>query len=88
MNQSEAEQKLREGQHAERILKDTLVKSAIDGMRETVYENIRTSHFKNVDEREDLYKMLRTIDAFEQQFQTRIRDGKKAKSILERLLKR
>lgn len=79
--------KQQRGEHAERILNDTLVQEALTGMRETAYHNIRTSNFKQVEEREDLYKMLKAIDSFERQFTDAINGGKKAKSRLLELFK-
>lgn len=86
MEERELKEKVQRGDHAKRILTDKLVQEALTGMRETVYQNIRTSHFKDVDEREDLYKMLKAIDAFERQFTDAINGGKKAKSRLKELL--
>ena len=83
---AELEAKKRRGEHAARILKDSLVQEALNGMRETVYHNIRSSHFKDVDEREDLYRMLKTVDCFERQFTDAINGGKKAESRLKELL--
>ena len=80
--------KVNRADHAERILTDKIVQEALTGMRETVYHNIRTSHFKDTDEREDLYKMLKSIDSFERQFTDAINGGKKAKSRLKELFKR
>lgn len=79
--------KVQRAEHAQRILTDTLVQEALSGMRETVYHNIRTSHFKDVAEREDLYKMLKTVDSFERQFTDAVNGGKKARSLLKDILK-
>ena len=84
---AELEREIAKGENAKRILEDPMVRGALDGMRDTVYHNIRTSHHSKVDEREDLYKMLRAIDAFEKEFTTYINGGKKAKSLLEKLFK-
>lgn len=78
--------KIQRAEHAERILNDSMVQSALKSMRDTVFHNIRTSNFKQVDEREDLYKMLRAIDAFEREFTDAINGGKKAKSRLEEII--
>lgn len=83
---AELEAKRRRGEHAQRVLKDSLVQEALIGMREAVYHNIRTSHFKDVEEREDLYRMLKTVDSFERQFTDAINGGKKAESRLKELL--
>lgn len=73
------------GERAKQLLKDPMINEALTNMRETVYHNIRTSHYSKADEREDLYKMLRAIDAFENEFTRIIRGGEKAKSLLDKL---
>lgn len=88
MEERELKEKAQRGEHAKRILEDKLVQEALVGMRETVYHNIRTSHFRQVEEREDLYKMLKAIDSFERQFTDAIAGGKKARSRLKELFKR
>lgn len=82
----ELKNKIQRAEHAERILNDSMVQDALKSMRETVYHNIRTSNFKQIEERENLYKMLKAIDGFEQEFISTINGGKKAKSRLEELL--
>ena len=84
------EQKLHEdavrGERAKQILNDKLVQDALKTMKENVYTNIQTSHFKDIEEREHLYKMLKAIDAFEKEFERHIRGGQKARSLLDKLL--
>ena len=87
MDKADLQGKINRGDHADRILKDPLIQEAIKGMRDKVFQNIRTSHWKDVDEREELYKMLKVIDDFEHQFTDAINGGKKAKSRLTDLLK-
>lgn len=82
----ELREKINRGEHAARILNDKLVHEALENMKKTVFHNIETSYFKNVEEREDLYKMLRAINSFENQFKQMIDGGKKAKSVLEEIL--
>lgn len=78
--------KIQRAEHAERILNDKLVKEALTNMRETVFHNIRTSNFKQIEERENLYKMLKAIDGFEEEFKRQIQGGAKARSRLQELL--
>lgn len=73
------------GHRAAQLRKDPLLCEFIDNLRETVYENIRTSSRQSVDEREELYKMLQVIDSFEKQFKKAMDDGKLATSRLEAL---
>ena len=75
------------GEKAERIINDPLVKEALDKMRTTVYNNIESSHFEAVGEREELYKTLKVIRQFEKSFADEIRAATKAKHKLEELNK-
>jgi hypothetical protein len=86
VSERELKAQVQKGDNAARVLKDPLIQEALTGMRETVYHNIRTSNFKQFEEREDLYKMLKAIDAFEKQFTDVINGGKKAKTRLKDLL--
>ena len=79
--------KVNRGDHAQRILDDPLVKEVLENMRQTVYYNIATSNFKQVEERENLYLMLKAIEGFEREFKDAINGGKKAQSRLINLLK-
>lgn len=77
---------MQDGERARQLLNDPMIVKALEEMRETVYHNIRTSHYSKMEEREDLYKMLRAIDAFEKQFKQKIDAGKKARSIYDRIM--
>lgn len=85
IKQSDLDAKIRKGEHAERLINDPLVKEVLENMRNTVYNNIRTSHYKDREDREDLYKSLKAIDAFETEFKQMINGGKKAKKTLKDL---
>lgn len=79
-------EKVQKGDHAARIMDDPMVKAALGGMREVIYNNIRTSHFSNKEEREYLYLQLKAIDHFEKQFTDAISGGKKARlRLIDRL---
>jgi predicted GNAT family acetyltransferase len=85
-----SEQKLRNevqrAEHAERLLKDTLLNEVLSSLEETLYHNIKTSTYKQVDEREECYRMLRVVESFRGQFESLIRNGKVARSRLDELL--
>lgn len=87
MKERDLQKDVQVAERARQLLKDPMVNEALTGMRETVFHNIRTSHHSKVDEREDLYKMLRAIDAFENEFKKRIDKGKKARSLLDKLFR-
>ena len=76
------QQKMAEAERARQLLKDPMIVAALDDMRNTVYTNIRTSNFRQKEEREYLYLQLRAIDEFERKFKLRIQDGKLAESRL------
>lgn len=80
---NELKEQTKKGARAEQLLKDPLIQEFLKDLRDSLYTNIRTSHFKDVDEREDLYKMLRVVDRFEGIFNTYIKTGKLAQSRLE-----
>lgn len=79
------EDESRRGERARQLLKDPMIQEFLKDLRENVYINIRTSHYKDVDEREDLYKMLKVMDKFEEIFERHIRTGKLAQSKLDQL---
>lgn len=85
-SKNELERDIQRAERAKQILNDTLVREALEGMEKTVFHNIKTSHFKNTEEREDLYKMLRAIEEFRSEFQRHIRGGEKAQSFLKKLI--
>ena len=91
MTEQELRKQMAEAERARQLLNDPMIVTALTELRETVYTNIRTSTFKQREEREYLYLQLRAIDAFEKQFKTRIQAGKLAESRLAemgRVLKR
>lgn len=87
VSEADLNDQVRLGEHAERIMRDPLVIKALDNMRQTVYGNIRSSHYKDIEDRENLYLMLKAIDGFEHEFIREINGGKKAKSRLLNLFK-
>lgn len=89
MNSSEElelKKKIERGNKAEQILKDPLIKEAIQNMKNTVYHNIETSSYRQTKQREELYRMLKTIDHFQSQFEQMVNGKKKAESMLQALL--
>lgn len=85
--EADLERDIQRGERARQLLNDPMLRDAIDKMRETTYHNIRTSNFKQIDEREECYKMLKAIDHFEDEFTRIVNGGKKAKSLIKKLLK-
>lgn len=86
--EAELKEKIRQGDHAQRIMNDPTVQKALASMRDTIYHNIRTSHHSKVDEREFLYLQLKAVDHFERQFTDAINGGKKAKKRLTDFFKK
>lgn len=78
-------QTMAEAERARQLLEDPMVVAALDDLRNTVYTNIRTSSFKQKEEREYLYLQLKAIDEFERKFKLRIQNGRLAESRLEDL---
>lgn len=78
-------QEMADAERARQLLGDPMIVAALDDMRNTVYTNIRTSNFKQKEEREYLYLQLKAIDEFERKFKLRIQNGKLAESRLTEL---
>ena len=78
-------QQIAEAERARQLLKDPMIVAALDEMRDTVYTNIRTSAFRQKEEREYLYLQLKAIDEFERKFKLRIQNGKLAESRLDEM---
>lgn len=81
----ELRQQMADAERARQLLKDPMIVAALDDMRNTVYTNIRTSSFKQKEEREYLYLQLKAIDEFERKFKLRIQNGRLAETRLEEL---
>ncbi len=75
-------QQMIDAERARQLLEDPMMVAALDDLRNTVYSNIRSSSFKQKEEREYLYLQLRAIDEFERKFKVRIQTGKLAESRL------
>lgn len=73
------------GTRAEQVMNDPTVRDALTKMRETLYNNIETSAYKDVIEREECYKMLKCISAFERELKRVMEGGKVAESKLEQM---
>lgn len=84
-DEMELRKQIADGERARQLLKDPMIVAALDDLRETVYTNIRTSSFKQKEEREYLYLQLKAIDEFERKFKFRIQNGKLAESRLTEL---
>lgn len=84
-DEMELRKQIADGERARQLLKDPMLMAALDDLRETVYTNIRTSSFKQKEEREYLYLQLKAIDEFERKFKFRIQNGKLAESRLTEL---
>ncbi len=87
VSERELNEQVQAGDAAERIMRDPTLQKALNNMRQTVYGNIRSSHYKDREDRENLYLMLKAIDGFEDELRREINGGKKAKSRLLDLFK-
>ena len=74
--------KIKAGKKSEMVLKE--IKDVINEMRQSQQEGIATSKYKDVDGREECYRMLRVIDSFENHIIKRIKDGKAAETALSK----
>lgn len=85
MKENEIKEQVKKGARAKQLLNDPMIQEFLKEIRDSVFTNIRTSHFKDIEEREDLYKMLQVIDRFEGTFNRYINTGKLAQSRLDGL---
>lgn len=73
------------GSEAEILLKNPLLKEVLESMRKAQHEGIERSKFSDKEGREECYKMLRTITAFEDNLKHMVSNGKAASTILENI---
>lgn len=83
MSLSEKEKTIRKGKHAEQLMNDVVLNSAIDEMKKSCYANIENSRGDQKDIREDMYYMLRSISKFQYILKKFLWHGKAASSELE-----
>lgn len=76
------------GKQADRLLNDPLIKEVLQGMRDALCKNLETSAWRDNEEREEIYRMLKTVTAFERELIKRVKAGKVALSYLEQLKKK
>ena len=74
------------GRRTKQIYEDPVIVEVLGEMRQTLVSNIETSAWDNVKEREEIHRMLKTLIAFNKQFERRISQGKQAESRLEQLV--
>ena len=70
------------GIKAKQLIDDELVKSAFHDIKNNLIKKITSSSFKEQDEREDCYRMLRALESVEGQFFKHIQTGKVAENKL------
>ena len=87
MNEVELHAQKQRGIRAKQILDDELIKKAFHDIRESIFDKIAQSSFKQQDDREDCYRMLRAIESFEGKFKQYINTGKVAEDKLNPLMK-
>ncbi len=83
MNEQELRQQVARAERARQLLNDPMIQDALKTMRENFFDDIQSSHMKDVETRDNAYLMLKTIGLFELQFKRAIDGGKVAQSILD-----
>lgn len=76
---------------AKQLLDDPMIQEIMVSMRHNLHRKIETSEYKNADEREECYRMLRTLESFEGQFKKIMQSGTSATETLtamQRVVKR
>lgn len=79
------EREVRSGQRAKNITDDPIYWEILSTMRNTLYDNLESSAWKSVDEREEIVRMLKTITAFDNEFQRRVSHGQVAQGKIAQL---
>ncbi len=74
------------GHRAKQIYEDPVIVEVLGEMRQTLVNNLESSSWDNTKEREELYRMLKTLGAFKKAFEHRISQGKSAESRLAQLI--
>ena len=86
------EEKLRNeswrGEQAKMILNSPLIVDYFERKREVIMHNLETTRWDSKDEQYDLIRMLKLLGDFEKDFNKEIKNGKKARSLLDDLFKR
>jgi hypothetical protein len=82
------EDKIQKAREAEELLNNDLLKNALKGMEDTLIYNLKTSHWKNTDEREEIYRQLVLIPKFVERLSYWIREGADARAKLDTKLKK
>ena len=86
-NQGDLERDMVRGEQAKRILNDPLIVEYFKQAELDILHNLKTCrHWENQQERDALLNMLQCHANFEKNFKQYMNQGKKAKSLLERLL--
>lgn len=67
--------KEQKGLAVKRILNDPLLKEALQSMRDDCYQSIESSAFFQRRNREEAYKLLRTINSFENKLKKAVENG-------------
>jgi hypothetical protein len=87
----ELEKQKQRGIRARQILDDSLTKEALQAIREDIYSDIAKTDHKQLEDRENSYRMLKTLEAFEKKFKRFMEKGTIAEAKLnplQRVVKR
>lgn len=69
---------------AEQLINDPRVVEAFSAIRKQAFEDITRTRPSQVEEREQLYKLLKAVEMFEAHFQFYIEEGRLARSIVDK----
>lgn len=83
MNKSKLEDDVFHGDHAEALVTNPAYQAAITRMRARLFDNFGATGIFQRRKREELWKMKRVIDDFEQELEVMIRDSSIAKQDIE-----
>lgn len=78
--------KIEKAYQVELLINNPILRDTLEALRKNCFDEIRTSKPKDQIDREEIYRELKVIDAFEVELYRHIKEGKKAKSKLDELL--
>lgn len=83
VNKSQIEDDIFYGEHAETLVTNPAYQQALVRMRAKLFEQFGNTGIFQKRKREELWRMIRVVDSFEQELEIMIRDSKLAKQDLE-----
>jgi len=85
---SDLREEMARGENAKRLLEDPILREALDKIKANAFEVWKTTPWDAKDAREELYRQAVAVEKLENELRKIIDGGKKAKSMLDKILQR